>query len=384
LHGTINVVAANDLGIVVLTDSMLTEIQQDANGVRTSRQVPAPGQKLFRIDDRTVCAFAGFASADTAPVPTFLNSVSAIVGRYQDRLRRTGPLSVSDKLELLKGVFTHYLTGIANIRGGTDGGDYSFELLVAGYDPDGTPEIGRLVLGTVLEPTTAGPLLRTVTRELAVFQVSHRGMIFVNGKRDLAMEILHNPSRWRADPAVAAYEQSTRGEGLLSIEQMKALAISLKQHTADRDPEVGGPNQIAVLANGSVQSIQQPALPPIEFSGYSFAIISAVRFGPSGGQGRPTGGAIVAPRLFQLYFRDEFIHVLQEIDNSYYGGSVFRDCILTYSGGKVQFPASNQIIDSDLEIATGVSRDSPEVKQLLHDFKWRTVKYQGTDQVGAK
>jgi len=384
LHGTINVVAANDLGIVVLTDSMLTEIQQDAHGVRTSRQMPAPGQKLFRIDDRTVCAFAGFASAETVPVPTFLNSVSAIMGRYQDWLKKLKPLSVSDKLKLLEGIFTYYLTGIVNIRGANDEGEYSFELLLAGYDPDGTPEIGRLVLGTDLELTPAGPLLRSVIREFAVFPVAHREMIFVNGKRDVAIEILHNPGPWRSDPAVDAYERRVGGQGLLSIEQMKALAISLKQHTADGDREVGGPNQIAILTNGHVQSFEQPDLPPIQLSGYKFLIVSTAGFDNSGIPGRQMGRTVFAPGLFVLYFRDDFIHVVQEISNAYYGGNRFRDSILTYSGGKVQFASSNQVIDSDLEIAAGISPDSPEVKQLLHDFKWRTVKYLGTDKIGAK
>jgi len=88
--------------------------------------------------------------------------------------------------------------------------------------------------------------------------------------------------------------------------------------------------------------------------------------------------------VFKLYLRDEFIHVLQEIGDSYYQGNLFRDCILTYGGGKVQFGTSNHIVDSDLEIAAGIPRDSPEVKQLLQDFNWRSIKYLGPDRVGAK
>jgi 20S proteasome alpha/beta subunit len=114
LHGTINVLVANDRGIVVLADSRLTEITERPDGTLVSRQLPTPHQKVFRIDDRTICAFAGFAAANTPPLPDFLNNIPAMVGRYEDRLRTAGPLSVSDKLQLMQDVFAHYLTGIAN------------------------------------------------------------------------------------------------------------------------------------------------------------------------------------------------------------------------------------------------------------------------------
>ena len=46
-HGTINIVLANEKGIVVLTDSMIT--------LGDGHQSPDPAQKLFKLDDRTVC-----------------------------------------------------------------------------------------------------------------------------------------------------------------------------------------------------------------------------------------------------------------------------------------------------------------------------------------
>jgi hypothetical protein len=81
----------------------------------------------------------------------FLNGVSSIIGRYQDRLRTIGPLSLADKFNLLEVVFSYYLTGIANIRAANQTNDYEFQLLLVDYDSDGTPQIGRLVLGIVFE-----------------------------------------------------------------------------------------------------------------------------------------------------------------------------------------------------------------------------------------
>jgi hypothetical protein len=375
MHGTINVIVANDRGIVVLTDSMLTQTREDAHHIRTSLQLPTPGQKLFQIDDRTVCAFAGFASASTPPLPEFLNSVSAIIARFKERIRNPTELSVSDKLQLLEAIFNAYITAIAGIREDDGAENYRFEFSLAGYDPDGTPEIGRLVLSAAPEQATAGPLLRSTTQQRVVFPVGHHQMICINGISDVALGILRKTGTWRTDPE-GTCELSTSGQKLLSLEEMKAFAISLKERTADRYPEVGGPNQIAVLADSRLQSpIEQPTFLPVKFPAYSFAIMSNSRFGPSDGKGRPTGDGIIAPMLFKVYFRDEFVHSLQAIDNTYYGGNVFKDCILTYGGGRVLFAPSNQVIDSDLEIDAGVSPDSPRVRQLVHDFKWRSVKY---------
>src|ERR1700735_4007457 len=54
-RGTINVVLANQNGIIALTDSMVTAGR---------KQLREPAQKLFKLDDRTVCTIAGFLSSD--------------------------------------------------------------------------------------------------------------------------------------------------------------------------------------------------------------------------------------------------------------------------------------------------------------------------------
>ena len=56
-HGTVNVFLVNKNGLVVVTDSRLS----NAAGIVGN------GQKLFRIDDRTICTIAGWYS-DPGPV----------------------------------------------------------------------------------------------------------------------------------------------------------------------------------------------------------------------------------------------------------------------------------------------------------------------------
>ena len=383
LRGTINVVFANQNGIVVLTDSMLTETQQNAQGIRTSRQLTTPGQKLFRIDDHTVCAFAGFAFADTTPLPEFLNSVSAIMGRYEDSLGAMPSTSFADKLQLLETVFAYYLTGIANIRDVASAGDYSFELLLAGVDVDGTPKVGRLILGTVSESAgpASGMVFQTKTQERQVFSRASEGMIFINGKSAVAEQILRRPKQWAADdPAVATYVDAVEKRKPLTIDQMKAFAISLKQLTAEHDREVGGPNQIAVVANGEVKSVEQPSFPAISLTHFKFRIVTTMEIDNGSSNclsckpGRPTGIGVVVNGLFAVFYSNRFIHVLQPIDDAYWNHNEFRDCVLIYNGGsKTLFAKANKVIDSDLEIGPGVPKGSPVLKQLLEDFRWRSV-----------
>jgi hypothetical protein len=236
LHGTINVVVANDRGIVALTDSMLTQISQNEKGVRTSRKLSTAGQKLFRLDDRTVCTFADFASTETRHLPRFLNNTSAIIGRYEDKMKGSRPLLVSEKLEELEDLFTYYLTGVANLVGQGN----SFELLIAGYDPDGTPEVGRLVLRTTLVQTAAGPFLRSVTQQRSVFPILHREVICLNGIVDVAVKTLSDSRSWMGIPEVVGCKENTGNQAMdFPIEQMSALARSIKLHTQEIHKEGG-------------------------------------------------------------------------------------------------------------------------------------------------
>jgi len=71
--GTLNVVLANKNGAVILTESMLS----DESGPVPIPRPETPGQKLFQLDDKTICAIAGFASVPRI-FPEFSPSVSAV------------------------------------------------------------------------------------------------------------------------------------------------------------------------------------------------------------------------------------------------------------------------------------------------------------------
>lgn len=383
--GTINVIAFNrTAGFVVLTDSAITWEISDGSGHLTQRIDPQPGQKLFQLDDRTVCTFAGFAFAPTPAVPDFLNNVSAIMGRYKGFLSESKNATVEDKMQILEAVFSHYLLGVANMRKAASDGDYRTELFIAGYDPDGSPKLGRLILRMEREASNRGGLLIPAVLEKEVLSLSQQA-VFIHGQRVVADQILQQPVAYTSDPAIAAYEKSQQEGTLLSIDELKALAISLRRHTAQGNPTVGGPDQIAVLANGHIQRITQPTFDPILPTAFRFYIdqeneYEGVETPPSAPM---SSGVDIGPGLFTLFFRDKFKQVQQRLDEGYFSESLFTHCQLLYNGGRLQFEHSNRVYDSELFLGPEVDRNAPDVMYLMYNFPWKHVGVQGEFTVTA-
>jgi hypothetical protein len=153
----------------------------------------------------------------------------------------------------------------------------------------------------------------------------------------------------------------------------------LKQHTADKYAEVGGPTQIAVLANGNVRSFKAPGdLPPVPVAGFKFEVVSGVRMTghPEDPVKREGTYGVEVMRCATIYFNNSFTGVHQEIGEGFYSKNIFNKSLISYSGGPVNFGKSNEVNESDLRIGPKVPKDSPEVKLLLDDFKWKSVEFQ--------
>jgi hypothetical protein len=106
-HGTINIVLANQNGAIVETDSRLSY-----------KGVPkGEGQKLFQLDDHTVCAIAGFY---TAPLPQFLGysptpaTIPTMVDEYLKERRGQLGDSLAEKMDSLVEIFSFDLNFVTN------------------------------------------------------------------------------------------------------------------------------------------------------------------------------------------------------------------------------------------------------------------------------
>jgi 20S proteasome alpha/beta subunit len=363
-RGTINVALANQHGIVVLTDSMVT---------RGGHQLAAPAQKLFRLNDRTVCAIAGFLAAP-GPSDLYIDS-SALMHEYTRQLSSRPPQTIREELTSLAFLFKFELSAIASIRAGTglptDLQKYESQLTIAGYDIDGVARIGQITLWTV----ASGNSLSSEVLDESIEEVGKRLVYKLAGEPDVAESLLHDPALAIDDAALAAYATSLRqdqGESL-TVPQMKALASRLAEYTAQKYPSVGGDNQVAVLQDGRVLNVEQPAFPSPPKSLVSFSIVVDSSMSASGPPMSPpmSEGPILFPSgMTLLFLRTRFNHVRRKLDGNYFFDNRFNDCILQYNGGPFYFDKNNQVTHTALFLGPDAKIDEPRVQELLHNFQW--------------
>jgi hypothetical protein len=376
-HGIINLVFANVNGLVVLTDSMVTVGE---------KQLTEPAQKLFRLDDYTVCTVAGFLAAD-APVKEMYASTSAIIREYsrqlaQQQLSGNPPKSIAAKLRELEFLFNVRLSSIAALRVASGRSfapaEYAMQLIVTGYDTDGFPKIEKSTLRTAF----VNGIFETSADEADITNVDETLVHQSGGMPDVAEELLKNPSAAnqdsiltefaesiRKDPILAEYAESIKKDHgrSLTIEQMQALAKDLALYSAKRHPEVGGANQVAVLENGRIASLaQQPFPEPPQ--NLHFGLFE--NFGVSGDHAASIGGSMLCVRC-------NFGHLHWNLDGNYFLTTNFTDTILTYDGGLTYFDKTNQVVHSVLVIGPHARLHTPTVQHLIRDFSWVRIEYPG-------
>ncbi len=361
-HGTIDVVLANETGFVVLTDSMITE---------GSRQIPNPGQKLFKLDDRTVCTMAGFAYAG-APVPELYTSTSAIISEFRKQLATHPVLSMEAKLQALAFLFNSHLSTIATVRdsGGmaTPIGSYAFELIIAGYDADDIPKIGKVELRTKADPYGG---LDSTTQSISLVKVEKRLVWRLGGEPDIAEKLLQAPQSLKGERVfdVLAHSLQKDGGQSLTLEQMEEIAIKLAYYTSKAYPSVGGANQIAILQNGRILKIDQRAFPDPPKLLNNFSLLVGVRI-----EGLNT--LAIDKGATGRFVRCSFGGTERSLHGDFFFANDFRDTVLKYDGGLIYFGKSNTVSNSVLVIGKHANRHDPRVIRLTNDFSWLQVVYQ--------
>jgi len=379
-HGTINVVLGNEHGIVVLTDSMIT---------LDHHQSPVPGQKLFKLDDRTVCTFAGFASAPGAG-DFFYTQSSAIIQEFARQLASSSePLSVEEKINALSYIFVRQLTALASLRDATrqatDPWSYSVQLTLAGYDPDGSPKIVQVTLNNTAAlqhvndasddlfwefaaPTTVTAVSKTLVPRLA-------------GIRNFADALLAHPRTAESIPAIRRYADAMDSDDgqSLTLAEMKDLAVRLTLETSKKDPAVGGANQVAILEQGRVVSVDQATYPPaskmlLDFKLSHSSVYEFDETGPWDSESRfPSVKSQMGTNI--LFVKCLFRRVRVDIDNNYFSGDVIVDSQVVYDGSEAMQFGSSTVRNCILIIGPHARQDSERVKHLIHDFCWRQVVY---------
>ncbi len=356
VHGTVNIALGNKNGIVVLTDSMQT---------RGVDQLAEPGQKLFKLDDNTVCAVAGYLSAPTM-MPEINSSTSAIIHEYIKESAGQPPQNIVEKLVALKYLLISSLSAIANLRDATGMltpiKDYRLQLIVAGYDLDGTAKIGRITF------RTSEQTLFSFMDDVSLDVMTEKLSLKLNGMTDVADELLRHPESHPEDAVLAQYagsKQSNEGSSM-TVDQLVQLAKRLAFYTSQAHREVGGPNQIAVLTGPHNVKLDQQMFQVPTSSPFHFGVMVDSRF-------RGANAIKFEPGVHELFVRCQWVGVRQELSGHLFIQNTFANSMLTYEGGRTNFGNSNQVINSVLVVAPLIRPDDETLKGLATAFKWLRI-----------
>jgi len=361
-RGTINVLLANGSGIVALTDS-----RQSVRTRSGIQPLPQPGQKLFQLDEVTVCTIAGFGGANLPTFPEFTSNSAGILQDFRRELSRHPRQSFRAKLLALSFIFQSRLETIANVRDiASDLADYKFELLLAGYDSDGATKVGWVVLTLRTEDSPTGGLLFSTNEEdIRELTVGRELVCLLGGQTMIASQIMAAPHRFAQDPAVhdfATAYAANHGSSL-TVEQMKRLAIALARHTAMSNPTVGGDDQIATLENHRVASFQQAQFPE-QPAGKHFPLVVGSSFSRVG---QVFGGSSF------LIIKSSFENSGQTLDGNFFFGNYFVNSQITYDGGFASFDSTNQVRDCTLVLGPRANQSPAILRHLMDDFGWKEV-----------
>lgn len=361
IRGTINVVLANKNGIVAVTDSMQS-YRDPASG--TFKQLPEPGRKLFRLDDKTICTIAGFGSVPVPAIPEITSSSIGILQLYKENSQNTVQTFDTNFVNLGY-LFKLHLETIADVLNTYPPGDYRFQLLMAGFDNDGTPKIGKLMLGMTVQ---RNGIFSSVDEMSEIQIVASHFAYYLAGQPDVARLILENPALRPNAPIVRKYAQARDS---LSLGELKELALFLSHETAIGNPTVGGEDQIAVLSDRKVQSVQQPTFAqPIAGSTFSLAVDT----GDIGGEGE----LITMPGMILIHSTVQN-KARYPLDGKSFFRSEFLDSRLHYDGGLLRLDSSNSISRCVLVLGPNAKNNPQRVADLRRRFQWVRVEQENGD-----
>lgn len=365
-RGTVNIALANPNAIVLLTDSL--ESYRQANGWHHH----APVQKLFRLDDKTVCSIAGFGSEKGWPDPRLNVEVRGIIADFQDQLMAHPVVGVDAKLRAIGFLVGHYIDVVANrmeviSAASAVPSNYDFQVIVAGYESDGQPKIEKLVITPLVPNAAKGRAYWSHTTKLELPRKEYGLSRLLGGITSFSSAVLDNPEQFPDSPAIQRYARSKRSDGrdLLTGGEIAALASAMAAQTARGTHFVGGADQIAVLSSGKIIKFDQPHFTepprPLKFA----LMVSPNIVG--------VDNLITTPGVLFLWIRTRFSGFWDprlRLDDQFFYGCEIRDSIVEYSGGLTDFGPTNTVVDSMLFPYRVISPDS--LTRMSKAFPWRS------------
>jgi hypothetical protein len=361
-HGTINVLIANQHGLVAVTDSRLSH---------DLKPVDEEGKKLFILDDHTICTIAGFYFArgleiqGKYPLQTFVPGIvdTYLIQANELKERRYPEETISGKLNRLVSLYSFALGVFANSDPLETPRDTSV-ITVAGYQ-----QKELHIASATLTPRKEGGLWFYVVSEQTDETVRAQLVAKVKGVRDVGDSVL---AKLQVQPHTEspilsnfASEMSKNQGQDLSLVDMQQIANLIERRTASKYPNiVGGTVQMATLIDGSVNSSTLLSVPKVDSRMMTLAEYTNITLQASG-SGLPSQKDYLAT----VAFHDLIASTRQQLDGIAFIENEFFNCVFTYDGATMSlFDKSNKVSSSTLEIGKGVAPDNPFLLQFAKDF----------------
>ncbi|GAA3756185.1 hypothetical protein [Terriglobus aquaticus] len=358
-HGTVNVVLANGNCLVALTDSRLS------SGGRAST---VEGEKLFKLDERTFLAIAGWYSHSGpsygGQYPVY-QAIPRVVNTYVKGNQRFAQLSVQEKASALARAFAASLGVSQSISkmAGVAASDSPSQITVAGI------ENGKFVITKIqlsLRSSDGGISYSVSDPDTVTTSSGLVGML--GGITDVAFPALGTIGYVQNNASFDKYYKSLRedrGERL-SCDDLSQVARRVEELTSDRHPqEVGGSIQLGIIRNGAIASFEEPV--PADsatdiFQKSRVDMVDSTVIGGFGLLGHNPGHLGVVTGL-------QATDGKQDLDERFIFNSQFTHCDLIFHGNpNFFFDKSNKVVESRLILERRNMRDEPVIKQLLSDY----------------
>lgn len=374
-HGTVNIWVANRNGLVAVTDSRIS-----LNGSPVGE-----GQKLFKLDDHTICTIANWYSF---PGPTLdgadygeSNAISNIINYLVKHGAISGRLKEEEKLAIIARSVAFTMTTMQKIEEarGVNINSAESEITIGSYE-----ERHFKILSTTVIPATdtLGNLYKATPFE--VMDVPDGVTYLVKGMTGIAEPILRNPSLDRSGNAfITRYRNAMTNEhgSNLTVEDLRQVALALEAMTSKTYPKiVGGTVELASMIEDNLEMTNpladQPEPRDIIFNLFlTMDNVGVTR----------TASILSAPGRSALVMNGIFISLsAQPIDDMLFIGNTFINTQLTYRGSHhFVLDESNTLRHCELQVDDKISLQSPEILLLQKNFPDLKIVHSIYDRAGG-
>lgn len=365
LHGTVNILIANRHGLVLVTDSRIS---------RGGEPVDAD-QKLFQIDDHTICSIAGWYSSsgpspdgEHFPYYAAIPNVVTAVARFS-AISPSQPLE--SKLRAIANTLIFTLDEVAEIAtaAGKEVVLPTSELLIGTVEQGKTRVVKARFLPNV---DSRGEVQYTLVAQ-PVIEVGEGVSFLTAGLDQYAAQILTHPVASDPQSSILHYYaesmQKDGGSSLTTLD-LQQVGRSLETYTVKRYPKlVGGPVQVAVIEAGLVKIVEQP------YKHEENVVVPRVIALVHDSEFSHNGRDILRQFKGALVVRSTIEYQPQRLDHVLFFRTRFDHCQLTYDGSPdFYLDTSNAIFDSVLTLGSGVDPNSATIQQLHRNFPTLLIK----------